>query len=477
MTVHSAAVQHDIHNVIPETASTSSVAAEPKPSPLPQEITTTTTKGIVPLSTITSKIQTRTEKATKPIRAAIVGLGIAGAGFHVPLISSLSELFTLLYVVDSSPPSGITPINARTEGEVTRDDEFSYTREFHDRFGESTRYLKDYEQVLKDEEIELVVIATPTATHYDFARSALLAGKHVLLDKPVTVTYDEARRLGELAKEQNRVLYAFQNRRWDSDYLTLLKTLREGTLGPITDFVSHYDRYRNFLKGTWKEKAVPGGGQFYSLGPHLIDQTLHYFGRPSKVTGFIQNIRSMGDPAVDDDFTVILHYAPTSSNPYVLTATLRGHLLSVREPQQRFVVRGSKGTFSKFGFDVQERQMQVDGREAVTKPDFGVEPEDLWATLEIVGEDGKEVTSQRIESLKGDYQELYRNLANVIRYDEEPEVKWQDAELTMLITELALKSSREGRTIEVSRVEEQSLLNDNGREGNEIDVKFCSSRL
>ncbi|KAG8808332.1 hypothetical protein FRC18_005083 [Serendipita sp. 400] len=185
----------------------------------------------------------------------------------------------------------------------------------------------------------------------------------------------------------------------------------------------------------------------------------------------------MGDPAVDDDFTVILHYAPTSSNPYVLTATLRGHLLSVREPQQRFVVRGSKGTFSKFGFDVQERQMQVDGRDAVTKPDFGVEPEDLWATLEIVGEDGKEVTSQRIESLKGDYQELYRNLANVIRYDEEPEVKWQDAELTMLITELALKSSREGRTIEVSRVEEQSLLNDNGREGNEIDVKFCSSRL
>ncbi|KAG8816352.1 hypothetical protein FRC17_000359 [Serendipita sp. 399] len=282
----------------------------------------------------TMQMPLSTDNNSQPIKAAIVGLGIAGAGFHVPLILSLPELFTLVYVVDSSPPSGVIttpnrPINGEQTDTDNNDDddghEFSYTQEFHERFGDTTRYLKEYEQVLQDEQIEL--------------------------------------------------------------------------------------------------------------------------------------------------FTVILHYSRTPSNPFILTATLRGHLLSAREPQERFVVRGSKGTFSKFGFDVQERQMQVDGRNAVQKENFGVEPENLWGSLEIVGEDGKEMSSRRVESLKGDYQALYRNLSGVIRNEEEPEVKWNDVELTMLITELALRSSKEGRTIEIPSVEEISKARD--EEGG-LDARFCS---
>lgn len=179
----------------------------------------------------------------------------------------------------------------------------------------------------------------------------------------------------------------------------------------VTDCDRSYDRYRDYLKGTWKEKAGPGSGQFFSLGPHLIDQTLHCFGRPERVTAFIENIRGMGDEAVDDDvrsflsltrilsdphsyqFTVILHYSRSASNPYVMRATLRGHLLSMRKEQLRFIVRGSKGCFSKHGMDVQEEQMKHGGVEAVTAPDFGREPKEIWGTLETTK--GSEVITSR----------------------------------------------------------------------------------
>lgn len=386
-----------------------------------------------------------------PIRAAVIGLGIAGVGFHVPLILSLQPLFTLAYVVDTSAPPELE------------------NGTFADKFGTGTQYLARLEDVLTKEDVDLIVVATPTATHYNFAKSALEAGKHVLLDKPVTVSYSEAQSLGVIAKQRNRVLYAFQNRRWDSDYLTLQQLIRQGRLGNITDYESHYDRYRNFLKGSWKESAIPGGGQFYSLGPHLIDQALKCFGRPDKVTAFIKNIRGTGDPKVDDDFTVILHYLPTRSKLHTTTATLRGHLLSARKPQLRFIVRGSKATYSKYGFDAQEGQMQHDGHRAFNREDFGVEPEELWGTLETAFDDkGNDVRSEVVPSIRGSYQELYRNLADVIETGAEPAVKWEEAELTMLITELAIQSSREERTVTVPSLSTPTL---SPVESNEADLR------
>lgn len=144
-------------------------------------------------------------------------------------------------------------------------------------------------------------------------------------------------RLGKIAKNHNRIIYAFQNRRWDSDYLTVRMMLQDRVLGDITDFESQsvfsiilagdqpaertrsYDRYRDYLKNTWKEQAIPGGGQFYSLGPHLIDQALHCFGRPTSVTGFIQNIRGFGDPNVDDDVRP-LFFATGYAHEFPLTS-------------------------------------------------------------------------------------------------------------------------------------------------------------
>jgi predicted dehydrogenase len=166
------------------------------------------------------------------------------------------------------------------------------------------------------------------------------------------------------------------------------------------------DRYRNFLKGSWKEAVSAGSGLVYDLGPHLIDQALHSFGRPTKVTGFLQNLRGIGNEAVEDNvsifpllhssdayfdpskFTVILHYDRTQSNPYLLTAILRSHPISQRTPQLRYTVRGSKGTFVKYGLDVQEEQMKEKGVEAFGQDWFGREPEEFQADLEIVEKEG-----------------------------------------------------------------------------------------
>ncbi|PVG04835.1 NAD(P)-binding protein [Serendipita vermifera] len=369
--------------------------------------------------------------SSPPVQVALIGLGIAGTIFHTPLVLSLPNLFTLRYVVD-----------------IVGDPSSAGQEAFVEKYGPNAKFTSKFDDVLSDPEIGMVIVASPTYTHFDFTKAALEAGKHVLVDKPVTVTYKEAKKLGEIARQRNRVLYAFQNRRWDSDYLTLRRILQEGKLGAVTDFVSHYDRYRDFLKGTWKERAVPGGGQFYSLGPHLIDQTLNAFGRPASVTAFIQNIRGTGDLNVDDDFTIILHYPRTEKNSHLLTATLRGHLLSLRSPQQRFVVRGSKGTFSKYGMDAQEEQMKKHGHKAFLQNDFAIEPSNIWGQLETLDENGQ-VKSTRVESEKGHYQDLYRNLFAVIREGAEPAVKWEEAELTMLITELAIRSSKEGKTIPI----------------------------
>jgi predicted dehydrogenase len=177
----------------------------------------------------------------------------------------------------------------------------------------------------------------------------------------------------------------------------------------------------------------------------------------------------------------MLHYARNENRPTVLTATLRGHILSLRKNQLRYNIRGSRGTFSKFGIDPQEEQMKEHGAGAFSLPNVGVEPPDIWGTLETMSappsssssstsgdENGSEtksttsigghsskssnsstVVAMPIESERGRYQELYTNLFEAIRYGAEPAIQWNEAELTMLITELAIQSSKEGRTVKV----------------------------
>jgi len=356
-----------------------------------------------------------------PIKVALAGVGLAGQVFHAPLILALPELFQLRTVIERNPKSKRGTIG--------------------DKFNVETKLVSRLEEALGDPEVELVVIGTPSHTHFEMAKAALKAGKHVLVDKPVTTNYEEALELNELAKSQNRILTGFQNRRWDADYLTLQKLIKEGALGDIVDFESHYDRYSPSKKGTWKDDRLPGNGIVFDLGAHLIDQALQLFGRPSKVTAFTDHVRGLGDGALDDRFTITFHY---STKP--VQVILKGTLLSVRSKQIRYIVRGNKGTFTKYGVDPQEDQIKAGMK--IGDPKLGVDPEELHGVLEVLGSDGA-VQSKNISSLQGDYLSLYRNVADAIRSASELNVKWIEAAQVIEMIGLAYKSASQRSTVEV----------------------------
>ncbi|CAA7259557.1 unnamed protein product [Cyclocybe aegerita] len=372
----------------------------------------------------------------QPINTCILGVGLSGLTFHVPFILALPEIFNLHSVLERNP---------KAEGGKVKE-----------RFGVAPKIHKTLDAVLSDQEIELVIIGTPNDTHYKFAKAVLNAGKHVLVDKPVTATSQQAKELNDLAKFKGLVLYAFQNRRWDSDFLALKCLLSEpetspNSLGTITELESHYDRFRKGLKGTWKDEPLPAAGITYDLGSHLIDQTLCLFGRPTRLTAFIQNLRGVGNPNVDDCFTIYLHYDAGSRSAYPLTVILRSHILSVRAPQLRYVVRGTKGTYTKYGLDVQEDQLKVISTpKGILENQFGREPESIWGSIERVEADDITVSKFSWPSKDpGAYIELFRNLGAAIREGAELVVKWEEATAVIKMVELAHKSSQEGMTIAV----------------------------
>lgn len=368
---------------------------------------------------------------SSPIRTCVLGTGLAGLTFHIPFILALPELFTLQAVLERNPKS---------EG-----------GRLQDRFGISVKIHRTIQEVVADPEIELVIVGTPNDTHYPYVKAALEAGKHVLVDKPVTDTSSEAKELGALAESKKLVLYGFQNRRWDSDFLALRRLLAlpatsAQSLGSVYEFESRFDRYRNELKGTWKD----GSGAIFDLGSHLIDQALVLFGKPSKLTAFAQNVRNIGDPSIEDTFTIMLHYPVGPSRPHPLTAILRGHILSVRSQQLRYLVRGTKGTFEKYGVDVQEDQLKVIADPImIHESGYGKEPERIWGKVENLTGSGSIISNSWPTQERGAYVDLFTNLGKAIREGEALKVKWTEATQVIELIELAYLSSKEGRTVDL----------------------------
>ncbi|KAJ7638673.1 hypothetical protein FB45DRAFT_903512 [Roridomyces roridus] len=373
---------------------------------------------------------------SRPINVCVLGVGLSGLTFHVPFVLALPEHFKLVAVLERSPQS---------EG-----------GKLHERFGVKATIHNTLEQVLQDPQVELVIIGTPSPTHYSYAKAALEAGKHVLVDKPVTATSDEAKELGQLAQSKGLVLYGFQNRRFDSDFLALKKLLSlpassPQSIGDIVEFETHFDRYRKGLKNTWKDAPGGGVGHTYDLGTHLMDQVLALFGRPDRITAFIQNSRGVGHPEVDDSFTIFMHYDARASLPRPLTAIVRAQLLSVQSPQPRYSILGTKGSYVKYGVDVQEDQLKaMTAPSAIHEPGYGVEPESIWGTWSCLDADDVTIHKSIWPSEPGCYTELFKNLAAAIRDGADPAIKWQEATELIEMIEYAFKSAKEGKTLVAS---------------------------
>ncbi len=293
----------------------------------------------------------------------------------------------------------------------------------------------DSKDILQDESIDLVVVATPNSTHAAIAREVLEAGKHVVVEKPFTVTSAEADELIALAKSKNKLLAVFQNRRWDSDFKTIRKIIAADMLGDVVEYEAHFDRFRNYLKpDTWKEEAAPGSGILYDLGSHLIDQALCLFGTPAEVSAELRVQRK--NSQVLDNFHLTLHYPNTR-------VILKAGML-VREPGPRYVISGYHGSFVKYGLDVQEDNLKA-GMAPKGAENWGVEPEEIWGKIntEI---DGLHLVG-KIESEPGDYTAFYQNVYNALQGQEELEVKPEEARNTIRVIELAMQSHEEKRTL------------------------------
>jgi scyllo-inositol 2-dehydrogenase (NADP+) len=345
----------------------------------------------------------------RDMRVGLIGYGMAGQVFHAPVIAAVPGL-RLAKVVER-------------RGETSRQ-----------------RYpwvevVREAAALFEDEAIELIVVATPNASHYDLTRQALLAGKHVVVDKPFTLTSEQARQLIELARQQNRVLSVFQNRRWDGDFQTVRQIVRQGCLGRLVEYESHFDRFRNYFspERAWREEGGPGSGVLFDLGSHLIDQAQVLFGLPQMLTADIRSQREAGK--ADDQFELILHYDQ-------LKVTLKAGLL-VREPGPRFALHGTEGSFVKYGVDPQEEALKRGLSPG--EPDWGLEPKEQWGTLNT--QIGGLHFHGKVETARGCYQAYYENVHQAITGQAELIVKPEEARNTIRMIELALQSNAEKRTV------------------------------
>ena len=278
-----------------------------------------------------------TNSASRPIRTGLIGYGYAGKTFHAPLLHAVPGID--LAVVGSNRPERV-----------------------HADFPDVT--VHSFEETATHSDLDLIVIATPNDSHFPLAAAALRSGKHVVVDKPFTLNLAEARELARIAREHNRLLSVFQNRRWESDILAAKSVLQSGVLGQVVHFEAHMDRYRPLVRNRWREDPGPGAGLWFDLGPHLIDLTLHLFGLPESVLASFANLRP--GSRTDDWAHVQLHYPG-------LRVILNTTLLS-SGGVARTLMNGTRATWAKYGPDNQEKQL-VEGLIAPGTKGFGDDPD------------------------------------------------------------------------------------------------------
>jgi predicted dehydrogenase len=266
-----------------------------------------------------------------------------------------------------------------------------------------------------------------------------------VVEKPFTPTSAEARELVDFAKAQQRIVTVYQNRRWDSDFLTLKKYIEDGALGRLVEYESHFDRHRPTApSGTWKAHPAPGNGAVYDLGTHLMDQAVHLFGMPERVTGFVGSQREVNPTGLEDSCTVFLHYDARK-----LLVTVKAGVVSPEVNQLRFWVRGEKGSFKKFHLDPQEDQLRKGGLKPGDQG-YGVESEDHYGVLNIDHGDGKLVSQVAPTVQPPTYTQYYRQLAAALNGDlSQVPVAPEEAVGVIKLVELARESSTLGRTLDV----------------------------
>jgi scyllo-inositol 2-dehydrogenase (NADP+) len=342
------------------------------------------------------------------IRVGVVGFGMATRVFHAPLISSVDGLELAAVVERHSNEAA-----ARYPGIVTY------------------RSLGD---LLADGSLDLIVVATPSGTHFDVAREVIAAGRNLVVDKPVAMHSSEIAELIALAAERDVMLVPFHNRRWDADFLTVRQLVADNAVGRLVAFESRMDRWSpGATRKPWKNDMAQGGGVLHDLGTHVAYLALVLFGNPEAVSAEIDRERD-GEGA-NDSFDIRLRYPG-------FRVTLGANMLSSL-PGPRFLLRGTAGNFLKFGLDPQEAALNKITR--IESPNWGKEPPSAWGTLVVAAEGG--MISRSIETVPGDYRQFYGGLRDAILGRGELPVRAIEAWRAARILEWAQESSAARREI------------------------------
>ena len=339
------------------------------------------------------------------IRVGLIGYGYASKTFHAPLISG-------------TPGMTLAAVASSDENKVHAD-------------WPAMPVVSGPERILNDPNIDLVVIPTPNDTHFPLAKAALEAGKHVVVDKPFTVTLSQARELEALAKSGGRLLSVFHNRRWDSDFLTVKALINEGLLGEVGYFESHFDRYRPQVRNRWREQGGPGSGIWYDLAPHLLDQVVNLFGLPVSMQVDLAQLRPGSQST--DYFHAVLAWPQRR-------VVLHGTLVAAAETA-RFIIHGSRGSYVKYGLDPQEERLK--SGERLPQEDWGYDMRDGVLTRA----EGEDITEESWLTLPGNYPAYYAAIRDALNGSGTNPVPASQAIQIMELIELGLESARHLTTL------------------------------
>jgi predicted dehydrogenase len=348
------------------------------------------------------------------IRVGIAGFGYAGQTFHAPLIRT-------------TPGLQIAAVSSRDAAKV------------HASLGQQVRVLADAEALAADDGIDLLVIASPNATHAPLAARALAHGKHVVIDKPFAAASSQVAALARLADERGRVLSVFHNRRWDSTTRTAQKLLAEGMLGTIRHGAMHFDRFRPQPQARWKEDLEAGGGLWADLAPHLLDEAVLYFGAPVAIQADLGTVRPGG--RADDVFHARLRWADG------LRIDLGASMLAAI-PRPRLALQGLRGSYVKQGLDPQEAQLKAGALPDGPDADWGVDAERGLAVAEHDGQ----LRTFDIATENGAYPLYYRQVRDAILGLGPNPVTPAQALLVMRLLDAGRLSARQRREVALDEI-------------------------
>ena len=350
------------------------------------------------------------EMKVEPIRTALAAYGLSGKIFHAPFLIA-NPAFELVAVVERSKSESASLLPA-------------------------PQIVRSFDALLSDDSIELVVVNSPSGLHFDMAKKALKAGKHVVVEKPFTNTTAEARELIDLAREQQLLLTVYHNRRLESGFLTVEKLLQEGALGKISQFQTCVNRFRPQLGAkAWKETANPAAGLLYDFGSHMIDEALMLFGRPKRV---FADIRCQRTGATASDYFILRFDYDNPLGDFC--AEMRASMIA-QAPTPHYTIHGHKGSYVKNNGDIQERLLQTGVQPSTTQ--WCAESQDDWGKLYQAAN----VTP--CVSIDGRYTAFYDNIAAVLLEGESLMVDPEQAFEVIELLEIAQRSAAQGCVIKL----------------------------